>query len=477
MRKLLAPLLLAATALSACAVGPDYRQPAATPHADGAFVSAPAIGATTSEPRDDWWRLYDDPALDGLVGKALAANTDLRVAEANLTRARAALSEARAGLFPTTELSGGADYGRNPSVTNATGGVVPAQWRYQAGFDMNYEVDLFGRVRRSIEAARGDTQSVEAARDAVAITVVADVVKAYVDGCGYAQQLSVARRSLAEAQSDFDLVSLQYKVGALSELESARAETLLEQAKATIPTLEGQRQANLFALAALLGLSPKDAPVEALQCKAPPKLADPLPVGDGVSLLRRRPDVREAERTLAADTARIGVATADLYPTVNLGGSITGGKSEHSGERTTYSVGPLISWSFPNILATRARIREAKATTAAALASFDGTMLTALKETEQALATYGAELNRNAALTRARAAAQTAYSLVQARYTAGTISQLDLLSAEQTLISADQTLAASAQALADDQVAVFKALGGGWKSTASTTSQSRPPRF
>ena len=465
MRKLLAPLWLAATTLSACAVGPDYRQPAVTPHAEGPFVSAAPVGAASTEPRDDWWRLYDDPALDGLVGRALAANTDLRVAEANLARSRAALSEARAGLFPSTDLSGGTSYGRNPAVTNATGGVVPAQWHYQAGFDMNYEVDLFGRVRRSIEAARGDAQSVEAARDAVAITVVADVVRAYVDGCGYAQQLSVARRSLAQAQSDFDLVSLQYKVGALSELESARAETLLEQAKATIPTLEGQRQANLFALAALLGLAPKDAPVEALQ-SAPPKLADPLPVGDGVSLLRRRPDVREAERTLAADTARIGVATADLYPTVNLGGSISGAKAEHGPTTTTYSVGPLISWTFPNVLATRARIREAKATTAAALASFDGTMLTALKETEQALATYGAELNRNAALTRARRAAQTAYTLVQARYAAGTISQLDLLSAEQTLISADQTLAASAQALADDQVAVFKALGGGWRGAA-----------
>ncbi len=488
MRRLFVSVAATSLALSACAVGPNYRQPSPIPHADGAFVSTETAGAATTVPRDDWWHLYDDATLNGLIQKALAANTDLRRAEANLALSRATLSEARSGLFPSTTLSAGATYGRS-STANGNAGAAAAEqqalagvptantaafgpttahagWIYQAGFDMNYEVDLFGRVRRNIEAARADAQSTEAARDAVLITVVSDVAKAYVDGCAYAQQLDVAERNLKLAQSTYDLTKLQFTAGTLSALEQARAETVLEQARATIPTLEGNRAANLFALAALLGVAPKDAPQEATRCTAPPRLGSPIPVGDGTALLLRRPDVREAERTLAAETARIGVATADLYPSVSLGGSIgTAGKGSNlfSYGASTFGIGPLISWNFPNILAARARIREAKASAQAALASFDGTMLTALKETEQALATYGGELRRNAALVRARDASRTAFNLVQARFTAGTISQLDLITAEQTLISAEQSLAASDQSLADDQVAVFKALGGGWQ--------------
>lgn len=481
-------------ALSACAVGPNYREPPAIPHAYGAFVSAPGAGATTDQPPDDWWRLYNDPILSDLVAKALVANTDLRQAEANLSRARATLSEARAARFPSTTLSGGPTYGRSTTAddsaaSSAAGhaalahvagadpavfGPTTAQagWVYQAGFDMSYEVDLFGRVRRSIEAARADAQSVAAARDAVRITVASDVARAYLDGCAYAEQLTVARRNLGLAQSDFDLTNQQFQAGTLSELEAARAQTVLEQARAVVPVLEGQRNANLFALAALLGVAPKDAPQDAGRCATPPKLTNPIPAGDGAALLLRRPDVHEAERTLAAETARIGVVTASLYPTVSLGGSIgtaaPQGANLLSNTYVSYGVGPLISWNFPNILVARARIGEQRATAQAALARFDGTMLTALKEAEQALATYGAELDHNAALTRAQGASQTAYTLVQQRYRAGTISQLDLITAEQTLIQAQQALAQSDQSLAEDQVAVFKALGGGWNAAGRT---------
>jgi NodT family efflux transporter outer membrane factor (OMF) lipoprotein len=463
-------ILIAAATLAGCAVGPNYRQPAAIPHAAGSFVSTSIASAADTQPPGDWWRLYNDPALDDLIARAFAANTDLHVAEANLDRARAVLSEARVGLFPSTQVSTGATYGRSAGANSATasaGTTAHAQWAYQAGFDMNYQVDLFGRVRRTIEAARADTESVQAARDVVRITVVSEVARAYVDTCAYAAELAVANRNLALAQSDLDLVTLQRNAGALSDLETARAETVLEQAKATIPTLEGQRQANLFALAALLGGAPKDAPDAAARCTATPRLADPIPVGDGAALLARRPDVRQAERTLAAGTARIGIATSDLYPSVSLGGAINAAAGQHqnllSRNAVSFGVGPLISWSFPNILDTRARINQATASSRAALASYDGAMLTALKETEQALATYGAELNRNAALTRARDASRRAYDLVQLRYRSGAISQLDQITAEQTLIQAEQTLAQSNQLLAEDQVTVFKALGGGWQ--------------
>lgn len=489
MKRLVVLPILAILTLTACAAGPDYRQPPPVTHAAGPFVSAPSAETVAAEAPDDWWRLYNDPVLTRLIERALVANTDLRQAEANLARARATLGEARTALLPTTTTSAGAAYGRSVSADSAAGasaaehaalanvpGADPsvfgpttpkAAWSYQAGFDMAYQVDLFGRVRRSIQAARADAESQAAARDAVRITVASDVARAYLDGCVYAEELDVARRNLALAKNDLDLTQQQVTAGTLSDLETARARTVLEQAEAAVPPLEGLRSADLFALAALIGLAPKDIPEEASRCSAPPKLANPIPVGDGTALLLRRPDVREAERTLAAETARIGVATADLYPSVSLGGSIAAAAPQSANllgyDYTSYSLGPLISWNFPNILATRARIREARASAQAALAGFDGSMLTALKETEQALATYGAELRHNAALARAREASRTAYTLVSARFRAGTISQLDLLTAEQTLIQAEQALAQSDQSLVEDQVAVFKALGGGWK--------------
>ena len=470
MRKAFAvlPIVLA---VSGCAVGPDYHRPPALPHSDGAFVSSPPAGASNAEPRDDWWRLYNDPALDGLIRQALAANTDLRVAEANLTRAEAALSEARTGLFPSTTVSAAATYGRTATANAAAaakGTTADGSWTYLPGFAVAYQADLFGRVRRTIEAANANAEAVEAVRDAMRVTVVAGVARAYVDSCAYAEELAVAERGVALAKETLDLNVLQRNAGRLSDLETARAETVLEQARATVAALQGQRDANLFALTALLGLSPKDAPTAALTCKSAPHVNDPIPVGDGAGLLRRRPDVRQAERQLAQQTASIGIAVADLYPTVSLGGAVgassSSGGTLFSSRSTTYSVGPSIAWTFPNISVARARIAEAKAGAQAALAAFDGTMLTALKESEQALSTYAAELRRNAAPTRARDASRTAYALVQMRFQAGTISQLDLVSAEQTLISAEQTLAQSDQAVADDQVAVFKALGGGWRS-------------
>jgi NodT family efflux transporter outer membrane factor (OMF) lipoprotein len=482
-------MLTGAWVLSGCAVGPDYHLPTVVPHAEGSFVSASEAGATRDAAPDAWWTLYDDAVLTDLIKRALVANTDLRQAEANVARARAVLGEARAARLPTTTLSGGATYGRSAAADSSAGlsvaeqaalahvpGADPAvfgptkahpDWVYDAGFDMNYQVDLFGRVSRSIEAARADADSVRAARDAVQITVASDVARAYLDGCAYAEELAVALQSVELARSNLDLTDQETRAGTLSDLESARARTVLEQAEAAVPPLEGLRSADLFALAALLGVAPRDAPEAAGRCATPPRLVRPLPVGDGTELLLRRPDVRQAERTLEAETARIGVAAADLYPTVSLGGSISSaapqGANLLSNNYLTWGVGPLISWNFPNIVAARARVHEARATAQAALAAFDGAMLTALKETEQALTLYGAELRHNAALSKARDDARTAYDLVQQRFHAGTISQLDLLAAEQTLIQAEQSLAQSDQALVEDQVAVFKALGGGWK--------------
>ena len=468
--RLIPILALAALGLAACAVGPHYVRPSTPPTAATPFVGANSDASVNAPLPADWWRLYDDPVLDRLVGEALTENQDIKVAAANLAYAQAVLGEARAGLLPTTDLAAGATYGRSSTADAIASlkGVKPQNgWDYSAGFNAAYQVDLFGRVRRTIEAAHASRDQVEAAEDAVRVTVAAQTASAYANLCGYGQQADVARQSLSLAQQTYDITMRQRELGAASDFDVARAATALEQARAAVPALEGQQRVALFELTALLGKTPAEAPADAAACKAPPRINQPIPIGDGAALLRRRPDIREAERLVAADTARIGVATADLYPTVSLGGAIATGANTLGGlgapSAISFALGPAMSWSFPNIAVAMAHIHQADATTSGAIAGFHSTVLTALKETEQSLASYTAELQRHVALSAARDHAQQAFDLAQVQYKAGSISFLDLLTAQSTLLGAVQSLAVSDQALSSDQVALFQALGGGWE--------------
>ncbi|MDB5725662.1 MAG: TolC family protein, partial [Novosphingobium sp.] len=252
--------------------------------------------------------------------------------------------------------------------------------------------------------------------------------------------------------------------GAASRLDSERSATALANVQAELPTLEGRRRASLFELAALLGATPAEVPAEAQSCARAPKVLHPIPVGDGQALLARRPDIREAERKLAADTARIGVATADLYPRISLGGSGNFFRNDNvqGAKSFSYSFGPLLSWSFPSIMVGRTRIAQAEATTRASLATFDGTVLTALKEAEQALSYYAAEGERNVRLREAAAHADAAFRLADQRYRAGSAGLLDQLDAQRDLTTARSALASSDQLLGSRRIDVFKALGGGW---------------
>ena len=232
-----------------------------------------------------------------------------------------------------------------------------------------------------------------------------------------------------------------------------------------LPSLDAQRSAALFRLALLTGKTPADAPQAVLSCQTTPQVAQAIPVGDGAGMLARRPDVRQAERELAAATARIGVATASLYPSVTIGGGIasTGGRTGDLGDDYTFNVGPLINWSFPNILAARARVKQAGAGAEAALANFEKANLTALQETETALTQYARELDRRAALRRARDEGATAARLARLRNEAGVDSLLNVLVAERQLASLEAQLAQSDAQVTTNQIALFKALGGGWE--------------
>jgi NodT family efflux transporter outer membrane factor (OMF) lipoprotein len=476
----LAPLALV-LAVSACAVGPNYQTPQTPAPAAAPFVSAAPAIASPDAPPPDWWRLYDDPTLDTLVREALTENNDLKVAAANLMKAQGVLQQARAGLFPSTALSFDDQYGVS-SGSRLTDGLthqpVNPEWSASGAFNVAYEVDLFGRIRRSIEAARADTAATTEAENAVRIAVAAETARAYADACAFGEQADTARRSAATAQQVLDLITRMRDLGARSDFDVASAAATVDQARAIIPIFDGEARSQQFELAVLTGRPPSEISEAAAACKVPPRINHPLPVGDGASLLRRRPDVREAERRLAADTARIGVATADFYPSISLTGGLgTGGSSPKqffSSASFTYQLGPMITWTFPNVLVAKAEVAQARAQTSASIASFDGVVLNALKETEQALTTYGAELQRHAALVAARDDNQRAFGLAQVQLRAGSISFPDLLQTERNLEAAQAQLAASDQALIDDQVAVFQALGGGWEDAPPVVPPKAP---
>jgi NodT family efflux transporter outer membrane factor (OMF) lipoprotein len=462
---------LAALALAAgCAVGPNYRPPPAPVGAEAPLVSRDPALETAGAPPDAWWRLYDDARLDGYVAEAFAANTDLAQAESNLGYARAVLEAARDGRYPQTSTDSGAVYGRDATtdaILGAIGEPATSMWKFDSQLDVSYELDLFGRVRRSIEASRADAAAAAAERDSVRITVAAETARAYAEVCALGEELAVARRSIDVATREADITVQRRAAGAGTEFDVVRAQGFAAEVRASVPPLEGRRRAAVFELAALLGRTPAHAPAEAEACTAPPRLAALIPVGDGASLLTRRPDVRQAERQLAAATARIGVATADLYPRITLTGFYGGAGPSFSDVVTqrmslTWGVGPAVSWSFPNFAGPRARIHQAKSQASSALVGFDGTVLQALKETEQSLVGYRSELDHRQALADVQAKAHRAFEIANGQYRAGSASTLDLLVAEQTQVAADADVAASDAALIENQISVFKALGGGW---------------
>ena len=341
---------LSALALAACAVGPDYVAPAPPPASSGPFLSASDPAFTPSPLPADWWKLYDDPVLNGLVVDALAANADLRQALARIDRARAGLRGARADRLPSTQVGASVTENRLPTQQTFPGAKSEDVY-YDAGIDVAYEVDLFGRVERGIEAARSDLAASQSDADAVRVLVVADTTRAYADAASSAAQLAVARQIVDLLDQQLGLTRKRYDAGLENGLAIARIATLRDQRAAEIPSIEAQRAAALFRLATLTGRAPAGLPPIAGERSIALEIDQPLPIGDGAELLARRPDVRAAERRLAAQTARIGVATADLYPRIQLGGSVgqTGSDfgSFFGGGPLNWVLGPLLQLGLP----------------------------------------------------------------------------------------------------------------------------------
>jgi NodT family efflux transporter outer membrane factor (OMF) lipoprotein len=463
----LAPLTLA---LSACInLGPNYKLPqdalVNAPLAQGPIAGADHAPVTQGAVPNDWWRLYDDPTLDQLVQQALQSNTDLRVAAANIARSRAAVEFANQ--------QGGFSGNATASVQRAQVSAeqyllfskVPVANLGDLGINVSYEVDLFGKLRRGVEAAKADDDAVLAAADLARITVVAGVVQAYVESCAAGDELAIAQESLKLQKERVALTKRLRDAGRGNQPDVTRGQTQVETLAADIPRFEGRRRIAQYQLAMLLARAPADLPPAVFSCNRLPKLNQPIPVGDGAALLRRRPDVREAERQLASATARIGVAVAEMYPDIVIGAGVgTSGLTSDLFSPTTnsWSIGPLINWTFP-INGQRARVQGAEAATAGALAHFDGVVLNALRETQSSLAAYAADDQRADALRTAYESAQESADETHRLYAAGREAFLSDLDATRTLTSVHAQVAAAESQVALDQVKLFLALGGGWE--------------
>jgi len=457
-------------ALAACTtVGPNYKLPdeakVNAPTAQGPFLGAASKAVSQDPVPAGWWKLYDDSVLNGLVEEALKANTDLRVAAANLARSQAVAGEADdAGGFKVGA-SAAAMHARESGEQFLLSQPLAVENLADVGVKVSYQVDLVGRIKRAAEAAHADAEASQAALDLARVSVAADVARAYVEACANGHELAVAQRSVDLQARSLDVTRKLVKAGRGAAVDITRAQAQLDLSRASLPTFQSRRRAALYRLATLTGKPPAEFPKAVEACVVPPTLTRPIPVGDGAALLKRRPDVRQAERTLAGATARIGVATAALYPNISLGvGAGSTGLLADLGTAPTnrWGLTSLISWTLPGE-GERARIRQAEAGADGALARFDGVVLTALRETETSLDAYAHDLQRQAALKAARDQAQLAERQAQSLYRAGKSPYLVGLDAQRTLATAESALAASDSQVAADQVNLFLALGGGWE--------------
>lgn len=474
VRPALVALLASACALSACTtVGPDYAAPEAIA-APTAFARAPdATAAAAQEP--EWWRGYQDPQLDKLVGQALAANLDLAAAQARLRQARAALRRERAERTP----SGGAEagYARQRVALAAYGFDLPGVKSgtldlYRTEFDASWELDLFGGERRRVEAAHAVIAAAAARAADARVSLAAEVVSTYVDLRGGQARLALAQQILDTARRRHALIQVRLGQGAASVDDLDKAAADLDALVAADTTLRARIDADLDALAVLSGQAP-GALDEELGAPGVP-LAPPagLAVGDPASLLRRRPDVRAAERDLAADTARIGVAMADLFPKVSLSGgygySAVDPAKLGTASALGFHVGPTLSWNFLELNRVRADVVRTQARRDESLAIYQGKVLNALQDAETGLSRLRNQQAQVENLRRVKAAADRSLDITRLRLREGAASQFDALEAEQRRLSAQEQLVDAQTQLAMDYAALSKSLGFGWAGEATS---------
>jgi len=469
--------MLLAAGLAGCTTGPDYTAPSpAAPEAwssPAADAASPAAEAALAE----WWKTFGDPQLDALIADALAANLDLRVAQARLREARAARGISAAELFPTLDMGGALKRSRTKQNFEAGGGnsllggvdIDRDQSLYEVGFDAGWELDLFGGNRRALEAADADLGAAEAALDDARLSLIAETARNYMELRGTQGRLIVARRNRDMQKDLVSITESRYHAGLATELEIKQAQGQLSATASTVPTLEAQALAIIYRLGVLIGKQPA-ALIEQLGPEAALPANPPIiPIGLPSDLLRRRPDIRQSERELAAATARIGEATADLFPkfsmTSNFGVSSTDSSGFSLGVGRFWSIGPTVQFPIFDSGRIRANIEVQNARTEAALARYEQSVNTALEDAEKSLTAYAKEQQRREILDSTEKVAQEAVDIATEMYTKGLVSFLDVIQTQDALFDAEDRLIQSEQFVLQHLIAVYKAIGGGWEVT------------
>jgi multidrug efflux system outer membrane protein len=468
MRSIAAASLSAA--LAACAVGPTYHHPDTPANQPRNTASA---HFSTVEPNAAWWEQFEDPVLADLEARALADNLDLHIAIARVHSARAAFSEAQFNYAPHVPLD--ASYSKSkeqfPGFTTDRLDINSAS----IGFDATWEIDLFGHVRHQAAAARATLGAEEANLADAQITVAAEVARNYFELRGAQRQIVVAHDNLENEREALRLTQVRYEAGRVTELDEDSAQARLKSTEATLPVLEAAEKRSAYRLAVLLGTRPGalDAQLKAEPVRV---MTAALPIGDVSTLLRRRPDVRAAERNLAAATERVGAATADLFPRVSFTGFVgfLAGDTSQLGKAASraWLINPAVSWPALDYGSVHARLRGAKAEAEGALSVYQKTVLGALEDFEDACVGYGSQETRVVSVIEQAQASRRAAKLAEIQYREGSINFLVLLDAQRTLLQAEDELAQAETAANTAAVAVYKALGGVNGAPAKTAALS-----
>ena len=466
-------IVLSIVLISGCAVGPDYERPEMNTPATFSEGDRPEF--CQREVEINWWKTFGDAQLTALVEQALANNYDLQAAKANLREARALYVEVGLDLAPTiTSHANYTELKRSIGALNNRNYVPRELKLFNTGFDAFWEVDFFGRVRRNVEASSDEVDAQEATLRDISVSLIAEVARNYFQLRGLQLQLQVAKDNVQTQSDTLELTRVRAEYGRGTQLDVSRAQAQLDGTRASIPSISAAIKQTIYRLSVLCGQMPK-ALVEQLSPSAPlPKEPGIVAIGQPAELLRRRPDIRIAERQLAAATARIGVATADFFPRVTFVGNISleamtlAGMAAPGSE--SYTVGPKISWPALDLGRVYARLKAADAHAEASLAYYEQTVLNALEETENALVGYGEQRKRRELLASAAEASAEAHRLALLRYQEGISDFLTVLDSETRLRQDQVLLAQSETATATALTAVYKALGGGWETVTSEKS-------
>ncbi|SPD73233.1 Type I secretion outer membrane protein [uncultured Desulfobacterium sp.] len=463
------PVLLSALMIAACAVGPDYSPPETTAP-DG--WRADLEGGLSNRQTDvdalaQWWQTLNDPLLSYLVERAISENLGVKEARAKIREARARRAIAMAGLFPTLDATGSAKTNR----TSEQVGVGRRTDLYQAGFDAGWEIDIFGGVRRSVEAATADMQAMQEEYYDVMVSLTAEVALNYLDVRSFQARLTVASSNLKVQEETSNITKWRYEAGLTTGLDVEQASYNLEATRSEIPSLKTGLEQAKNRLAVLLGRQPGDIDPDLDKPGDIPVAGPEIAVGVPADALRRRPDVRMLERELAAQTARIGVAKADLFPKLTLTGSI-GLESLSSqdfldAQSRYYNAGPGISWPIFRARAILQNVEVQNALQEQKMIQYKASILNALEEVENAMIAYSKEQEKRSSLLRAVQSARAAAGLSQDQYSSGLVDFQIVLEAQRSMLSFEDQLTQSSRNVTADLIVIYKALGGGWTKITS----------